>query len=106
MAWLYKRPDSERYWIGFRKNGRQFLQSTKTRDKAEAEKKLRHFEILEQLAHDGKLNDVFIEALTGKRQPQITLHGAGTEFLNEAKGAQRRRPRTATTQSSTLSRNT
>ncbi len=87
MAWLYKRLDSEKYWIGYRKNGRQFLQSTKTTNKAEAEKKLRHFEMLEQLASDGKLNDAFIEVLTGKKQSAVTLVSASTDFINEAKGA-------------------
>lgn len=73
MAWLYQRLDSQKWWIGFRKNGRQFLQSTKTGDKKEAEKKLRDFEMLERAEQDGRLNDKFIEAITGKKQSATTL---------------------------------
>lgn len=87
MAWLYLRPDSARWWIGFRKNGRQFLLSTKTSDRRQAEIKLRTYETIEQAEADGRLNDAFIAAITGKAQPATTLHGALSDFLNEAKGS-------------------
>lgn len=87
MAWLYQRPDSKRWWIGFRKNGRQFLQSTKTEDKKEAQKRLRQFELIEQAQQDGRLNDLFIEAITGKAQNATPLSAAATDFLNDAKGS-------------------
>lgn len=87
MAWIYQRPDSKRWWVGFRRNGRQFLQSTGTSNKAEAEKKLRHFQTIEDLERDGRLTESFIEALTGKKQAGITLRAAATDFLAEAKGS-------------------
>jgi integrase len=86
MAWLYQRPDSAKWWIGFRKNGRQFLQSTKTTDKKAAEAVLKRFELMEQAEAQGVLNDAFIEALTGKKESATTLKQAATDFLNEAKG--------------------
>jgi len=37
MAWLYRRQDSNKWWIGWRANGRQFLKSTGTEDKSLAQ---------------------------------------------------------------------
>jgi hypothetical protein len=97
MAWIYQRPDSAKWWIGFRKNGRQFLQSTKTTDRKAAEAVLKRYDLLEQAEAQGVLNDAFIEALTGKKQSATSLRRATTDFLNEAKG---------TTAGSTLGRYT
>lgn len=87
MAWLYQRPNSANWWMGFRKNGRQFLLTTKTSDRKQAEAKLRTYELLEQAEADGRLNDAFIAAITGKAQPSTTLHQAMRDFLGEAKGS-------------------
>ena len=86
MAWLYQRSDSKRWWIGFRKNGRQFRLSTKTADRKAAEKKLREFELIEDAEKDGRLSREFISALTGRREAATTLASAVRDFLNEAKG--------------------
>ena len=40
MAWLYQRPDSDRWWIGYRQNGVQVLKSTGQTDKAAAQREL------------------------------------------------------------------
>ena len=68
-------------------NGRQILLSTKTIDRKQAEAKLRTYEMIEQAEADGRLNDSFIAAITGKSQPATTLHGALRDFLLEAKGS-------------------
>jgi hypothetical protein len=63
MAWLYKRPDSDKFWIGYRVNGRQVLRSTKTTDEAEAKRQLASLQQL-KLAHSaGNLTQEFYEAL-------------------------------------------
>jgi integrase len=87
MAWLYQRPDSERWWIGWRANGRQFLKSTGTSDKKEAEKKLHEHQFIEQAYHSGKLTAQFIESITGTAQHQVALKSATRDFLNECKGS-------------------
>ncbi len=63
MAWLYKRPGSKMWWIGWRDGGRQFLLSTKTADKSAALKKLHEQEHLMQIRIDGRLTEQFIEAI-------------------------------------------
>jgi hypothetical protein len=87
MAWLYQRPDSKKWWIGWRSNGRQFLKSTGTIDRKEAEKKLREQETLAQMHSDGRLSEVFVEAVTGQQRPKVTFRDAVQGWLIECKGA-------------------
>lgn len=84
MAWLYKRPDSLHWWIGWRVNGRQFLQSTGTADRKKAEQKLCELEFIEQAKRDGRLTQSFIESMTGARVPQVSLWTALEDWLTEA----------------------
>ena len=87
MAWLYKRPDSEKWWIGWRANGRQFLKSTREREKSKAQIKLRDFEFLERARQDGKLTEQFIESLTNKPLSQLSLTTAIQGWQDETKGS-------------------
>jgi integrase len=87
MAWLYQRPDSNKWWIGWRVNGKQFLKSTKETDKAKAEKQLADFEFIERAKAAGRLTDEFMEALSGRARPKITLHKAIGIWLDECRGS-------------------
>ena len=44
MPWLYKQKGSDNWWLGYRMNGKQVLESTKTSDRAKAEKILAKME--------------------------------------------------------------
>jgi integrase len=84
MAWLYKRPDSDKFWLGYRVNGRQVLRSTKTTDEAEAKRQLASLQQL-KLAHSaGNLTQEFYEALTGKIAAKKTLRAAIDAWLAES----------------------
>jgi integrase len=85
MAWLYKQKGSEKWWLGWRANGRQFLKSTGTSDKAQAAKKLRELDMLLQAQIDGRLTEQFYEAITGKSLPRVTLLSAVNDWLTEAR---------------------
>ena len=85
MAWIYKQAGSKKWWIGWRANGRQFLKSTGTTDKAQAARKLREQELILQAHVDGRLTEQFFEALTGKSLPNISLFAAVQDWLTEAR---------------------
>jgi len=88
MAWLYQRPDSKKYWIGWRANGRQFLRSTKTEDKKQAEEKLKEFQLIEQAKHSNKLTDDFVSSISGTASKGgLTMKAAVREWMSEVKGA-------------------
>ena len=87
MAWLYQRPDSKKWWIGFRKNGRQVLLSTKTDDRKKAEARLREFQLLEDAEKAGRLTEEFVAALTGRRDSVVSFSSAVADFLNETRGS-------------------
>ncbi|MFN7141507.1 MAG: tyrosine-type recombinase/integrase [Limisphaerales bacterium] len=87
MAWLYKRPGSANWWIGWRANGKQFLKSTEETEKAKAEKKLAEFEFLEKAKRDGKLTQAFVESITARPMQHKTLKAALDEWLLECEGA-------------------
>ncbi len=87
MAWLYKRANSANWWIGWRANGRQFLETTGETDKKKAEEKLREFEFLYRAKQDGRLTERFIESLTGSPVvAKVTLKAAIDSWLLECKG--------------------
>lgn len=87
MAWLYKRPDSERYWIGWRANGKQHLKSTGTSDRVKAEAQLREIELLEHARVAGRLTDEFIASLTGgPAGGGPSLKAALTDWVREGSG--------------------
>ena len=87
MAWIYKRQGSDNWWVGWRSNGRQFLKSTRSANKAEAQKQCSEIESLHSWHAQGKLTKTFVEALTGKKAPVVSLRKALDEWLTEAKGA-------------------
>ena len=87
MAWLYKQKGSANWWIGYRANGKQFLRSTDTADRAKAEAELHKVEALYSVKNSaGLLADVYA-ALSGKTTPKVTLAGALDDWIAESTGS-------------------
>src|SRR5687767_342074 len=87
MAWLYQRPGTANYWIGYRVGGKQFLKSTGTAKKSEAEKELEKFEVMAAAKRTGALTEEFYNALRGTTQPKVTLSAALDAWLASCKGS-------------------
>ena len=73
MAWLYQRPDSGRWWIGYRHNGVQVLKSTGLEDKKKAEIELAKVQAMLAANRAGTLTLEVFQAITGRTLPTMTL---------------------------------
>jgi integrase len=82
MAWLYKRKN--RYWIGWRQNGRQFLRPTGETVEKEARKQLEKINLLEAARKADALTEDFYRAATGKQIAGVTVAAFLTQWLSEA----------------------
>lgn len=87
MAWLFKQPGSQCWWLGWRVNGRLFRKSTGETDRKEAQTKLEDHNFLSRQAAAGRLNESLFESFTGKPLSQLSLKSAIDDWLNECKGA-------------------
>jgi integrase len=85
MAWIYQRTGSENYWLGYRLNGRQFLRTTKTSDRAKAEQELAKLNAIDQAHKAGSLTDEFVALLTRKQASGESLRGYIRQWLAECK---------------------
>jgi integrase len=87
MPWLYKRKESDNWWIGYRVNGKQVLESTKTSDKAKAEKMVARMEAAALAVRAGTLTEEYIRTLTGKAatEQNSTLQAMLAQWLTECK---------------------
>jgi len=83
MAWLYRRPDSGRWWIGYRANGVQFLTSTGQTDKGEAEKQLKKVEAMLAMKRADALTVEAFEQISGRALPAKALTAALTGWIDE-----------------------
>ena len=83
MACLYQRAGSKRWWLGYRTGGRQFLKSTGTSDRREAESILGDFEALATAKKRGRLTRELYESLSGSTAPKVTLRAAIERWLKE-----------------------
>lgn len=86
MAWLYKRPGSQKWWIGWRANNRQFLKTTGTKDRALAEKCLAEYEAQSAAAAANRLNAAIYASLTGQTTTRRTLHAEIEDWQKECAG--------------------
>jgi integrase len=82
MAWLYK--NGNRYWIGWRQDGQQFLRPTGTANKQEAQKHLEKIRLLEAARNADALTEDFFRAATGKRIMAVPLAGFLQQWQTEA----------------------
>jgi integrase len=85
MAWIYQRPGSANWWIGYRVNGRQILRSTKTDDRAKAEQELAKLDAIAQAHKAGSLTDEFVALLTRKESSGESLRAYARQWLAECK---------------------
>jgi integrase len=85
MGWLYKRSESENWWVGYRLNGRQYLRSTKTNDRKKAEQELAKLNAVDQAHKAGSLTDEFIALLTRKQSSGNSLRTCIRQWLAECK---------------------
>lgn len=86
MAWLFQRPDSERWWVGYRVNGKLLRKSTKTSDKEKAKTELAKVEAMLALQATGTLTREFYETISGTRLPTKTLKAGVESWLANAEG--------------------
>lgn len=86
MAWIYRRAGSANWWIGYRVGGKQFLKSTGTAKRADAQRELDKFEVLSVAKHAGALTQEFFNAIAGNAQPKVTLTAATTAWLAHCNG--------------------
>jgi integrase len=84
MAWLYQRPDSGRWWIGYRHNGVQVLKSTGQEDKKKAEIELAKVQAMLAANRAGTLTLEVFQAITGRTLPTMTLKAALADWMKEA----------------------
>ncbi len=85
MAWLYKQKGSGNWWVGYRLNGKQFLRSTGTQDKAQAEREKTKLEMIDQAHKAGSLTEEFFRLLTRRTDAVHTLSGYSALWLAECK---------------------
>lgn len=84
MAWLYQRPDSGRWWIGYRHNGVQVLKSTGQCDKKAAEAQLAKAETMLAAQRAGALTAELYQAISGRTLSAATLKVALEDWIQEA----------------------
>jgi len=86
MAWLYTRKGdgSKNWWIGYRFNGKQYRASTKTSDKAEAERQLAKVRAMYEAKKAGSLTEEVFRVLSGTtNQGTDSLRAIVTVWLAE-----------------------
>jgi hypothetical protein len=87
MAWLYQRPDSDQWWIGYRQNGVQVRKSTGQKDKEAAGRELARIEAMLAAQRADALTVEVYQAISGRSLPTMTLRAALDDWLGEAAGA-------------------
>ena len=87
MAWLYQRPDSGRWWIGYRQNGVQVLKSTGQTDRKKAEAAKEKVEMMLAAQRAGALTVELYQAISGRTLATKTLKAALENWLAEATAA-------------------
>ena len=84
MSWLYKRPDSNLWWMGYRVNGEQVLKSTGQTDKGKAQEMLDKVDAMLALKRANALTREVFEEISGQKLPTGTLKAALDTWLAEA----------------------
>src|SRR5262245_52016703 len=85
--WLYTRPDTDKWWMGYYHNGKKIQKSTGQTDKVEAQKVLKKVEAMIALQAANALTVETFQALSGKTLPNGALKSAMDSWINEAAGA-------------------
>ena len=85
MAWIYQRPGSSKWWIGYRLNGRQYLRSTGTVDKEQAQKELAKLDLLDQAHKAGSLTEEFFRLINNHHATNDALKPYTGLWLKECR---------------------
>lgn len=85
MAWLYKQSGSENWWIGYRLNGKQYLRSTGTPKKEQAEKELAKLNLLDQAHKAGSLTEEFFRMISNRQVSNDALIPYSRLWLKECR---------------------
>ena len=87
MPWLYQRKGSNNWWLGYRINGKQVLESTGETDEAKAQKILDRMEAAAAAHRAGALTEDYIRTLTGRTEVEkdATLKATFAQWLTECK---------------------
>jgi len=85
MAWKFKQPGSENWWVGYRVNGRQFRESVGSPDEAKADEQLQLMRTMHEAHKAGKLTEKFYRFLTGMEGSADTLRASVDSWLKECK---------------------
>lgn len=83
MAWLYRRKDSRRWWVGWRVGRKSYFQSTGTADKAEAMKELAKVRAMFEAHRAGSLTQEVFESLTGRTIPKKSVVSELDDWIAE-----------------------
>jgi integrase len=94
MAWIYKRAGSKFWWIGWRAQGQQHLQSTGKTAKKEAQTVLQQYELMNQASKASALTRQFYLTLAGSAAKSTPLSVALAEWVEVAESS--KAPTTAT----------
>lgn len=82
MAWLYKRDTV--WWIGWRANGKQYLESTGETEREKAEVHFRKIESIIAAQKSNSLTDQFYETLTGRKFERVTASKFFSQWITES----------------------
>lgn len=85
MAWKFKQPGSENWWIGYRLNGKQYRRTVGSADEAQANKELARLESMNQAHKAGSLTEEFFRLITNRTAANDTLRAVTGLWLTECK---------------------
>jgi integrase len=87
MAWLYQRKYARNkpahWWVGFRQNGKQVLQSTGLCDRVAAQKELDKIEAMLAAQRAGVLSFKLYQEISGRTVKAVTVKGALEDWIDE-----------------------
>jgi integrase len=87
MAWLYQRKYARNkpahWWVGFRQNGKQVLQSTGLCDRAAAQKELDKIEAMLAAQRAGVLSFKLYQEISGRTVKAVTVKEALEDWIDE-----------------------
>ena len=85
MAWLYKQKGSENWWVGYRANGKQFLRSTGTSNKKQAEMELARIRSAYEAHKSETLTEEFVRLLTKSKREKTPVRRQVSLWMKDCK---------------------
>jgi integrase len=85
MAWKFKQPGSNNWWIGYRLNGQQYRRSTGTADEQQADREIAKLNNVDQAHKAGSLTEEFFRHLTNSSVSSEPLLPYVDQWIGECK---------------------